>query len=312
MAERMNGGGNGRRGGGRPSGDRGGSPRQSRGGSGRPDGRAAGGGRRRAEPGQPPGGSRNVRPQRRDERAQRPPEPDLPEDIHPQMLDGAARARLRTLGKANADLVARHLVVAGQLLESDPERAYQHTQAAQRRAGRVDVVREAMALTAYATGRYAEALRELRTARRLSGLDAHRAVEADCERGLGRPERALAVVAEADISALGPTDRAELAMVASGARADLGEYEAGLLVLDGPLTRTVTDPQLVRRLALVRADRLDELGRTEEAAAVRAAVGPDPEELENEVDILELEDEPANGAASAAEAPGPGEEQEGR
>ncbi|MDD9205146.1 hypothetical protein PU560_01535, partial [Georgenia sp. 10Sc9-8] len=104
----------------------------------------------------------------------------------PQMLDRAARGRLRTLGKNNADLVARHLVMAGRLLDEEPETAYEHAHAAMRRAGRVDIVREAVALTAYATARYAEALRELRTVRRLSGIDAHRAVEADCERGLGR------------------------------------------------------------------------------------------------------------------------------
>ena len=52
--------------------------------------------------------------------------------------------------------------MAGQLIDLDPEAAYQHAQAAVSRAGRVDVVREAAALTAYASGRYEEALREVR------------------------------------------------------------------------------------------------------------------------------------------------------
>lgn len=202
-------------------------------------------------------------------------------------------------------MTARHLVMAGRLLDEDPETAYRHAQAAQRRAGRVDVVREALALTAYATGRYAEALRELRTVRRLSGVDAHRPVEADCERGLGRPERALALIAETDIGRLSEADRVELALVASGARADLGEHEAGLLVLEGKLMpRRIGDPALRRRLELVRADRLEELGRDEEAAAARAAAGPDPEEEADEVLLFEVQDDEAPQDGHGPAAPG--------
>ncbi|QDC24390.1 hypothetical protein FE374_06905 [Georgenia yuyongxinii] len=210
------------------------------------------------------------------------------------MLDRAARTRLRTLGKNNAELVARHLVMAGRLIDDEPETAYGHAQAAMRRAGRVDVVREALALTAYATGRYSEALRELRTVRRLSGIDAHRAMEADCERGLGRPERALTVVAETDPGTLSEEDRVELAIVASGARSDLGEHEAGLLVLESRLVDHVKDPELLRRLTLVRADRLEELGRMDEADAARAAAGPEMDDDEPIV-VVDLE-------ASEAEA----------
>jgi hypothetical protein len=216
------------------------------------------------------------------------------------MLDRTARARLRTLSKNNADLVARHLVMAGRLIDDDPATAYEHAQAAMRRAGRVDVVREALAVTAYATGNYAEALRELRTVRRLSGIDAHRPMEADCERGLGRPERALAVVAESDPASLSEHDRVELAIVASGARADLGETEAGLLVLESSLVGKVTRPELKRRLDLVRAERLEELGRSEEAVALRDAAGPEPEPDE-EIVVLDLADDFPQGERGPAE-----------
>jgi hypothetical protein len=217
------------------------------------------------------------------------------------MLDRAARGRLRTLSKNNADLVARHLVMAGSLVDDDPAAAYEHAQAAMRRAGRVDIVREALAVTAYATGNYAEALRELRTVRRLSGIDAHRPMEADCERGLGRPERALTVVAESDPSKLSEHDRVELAIVASGARADLGETEAGLLVLESSLVGKVTQPDLKRRLDLVRADRLEELGRSDEADALRAAAGPEPEP-EEEIFVVDLEGEFAEVESEQARA----------
>lgn len=182
------------------------------------------------------------------------------------------------MSRENATVVARHLVAAGRLLDEDPETAYAHAQAALGRAARVDVVREAVALTAYATGRYAEALRELRAARRLSGLEMHRAVEADCERGLGRPERALALVNAPEARLLPPTERVELAIVASGARLDLGEPEAALLVLDSPAVRAVRDDAVGARVALARANALDALGREEEARQARAAGGADDRE----------------------------------
>jgi hypothetical protein len=54
-------------------------------------------------------------------------------------------------------------------------------------------VRETLAITAYATGDYALALRELRTYRRISGKDDQIALMVDSERGVGRPDRALEV-----------------------------------------------------------------------------------------------------------------------
>ncbi|HLS24998.1 MAG TPA: hypothetical protein VK063_03910 [Beutenbergiaceae bacterium] len=210
------------------------------------------------------------------ERASQDLDPPLPEDVQPADLDRSVRARLRTLSKNNADQVARHLVVAGSVIDSDPELAYAHAQAASRRAGRVDVVREAVALTAYALGRYAEALRELRTVRRLSGEDLHRAIEADCERGLGRPERALALAAEAP-SGMSTTERVELAIVESGARLDLGEPEAALLALEevagegGPIERV--------RVAEHRAAVLEALGRDAEASRLRAKLPREDEDV---------------------------------
>src|SRR5690606_8553181 len=155
----------------------------------------------------------------------RPVAPEIPEDVVAADLDRAARSRLRTLSRDNADGVARHLVMAGRLLDEDPELAYLHAQAAVRRAGRVDVVREAAGITAYRTGRYAEALRELRTVRRLNGSDEHLPLMADCERGLGRPERAIALSQEDAARGLPAELQVELGIVVSGARVDLGEAE---------------------------------------------------------------------------------------
>lgn len=174
--------------------------------------------------------------------------------------------------------------MAGRLVDTDPDAAYAHARAALRRASRVDIVREAVALTAYAVGNYAEALRELRTARRLSGLDLHRAVEADCERGLGRPERALTVAASAPTNRMDLADRVELAIVVSGARLDLDEPEAALLALDVDELRPGAEEQF--RLAQQRITVLRALGREQEARELSTRwPEPDPDD---EVTFFEI------------------------
>ncbi|MCL2468580.1 MAG: hypothetical protein FWF02_10665 [Micrococcales bacterium] len=189
-------------------------------------------------------------------------------------LHREVRARLRTLSKENAEVVGCHLVMAGRLLDLDPELAYEHAQAAVRRGGRVDVVREAAGLAAYQTGRHAEALRELRTVRRLSGSAEHLAVMADCERGLGRPERAVALASDADASTLSHDAAVELAIVVSGARLDLGEPEAALVALDQPAVHRASG-LLAVRVAQARAVALEAAGRSDEAAAELAGYTED-------------------------------------
>ena len=87
-------------------------------------------------------------------------------------------------------MVAKHLVAAGGLLDLDPERAHEHAKAAMARAGRVAVVREALGIAAYYVENYDEAVRELRTHRRISGSNDNIALIADAERGRGKPEKA--------------------------------------------------------------------------------------------------------------------------
>lgn len=184
-------------------------------------------------------------------------------------LDRSVRARLRTLSKENAENVGLHLVMTGRLLDSDPELAYEHAQAAVRRAGRVDVVREAAGLAAYRTGRFAEALRELRTVRRLNGSSEHLAIMADCERGLGRPERALVLAASPEAESLEPATAIELAIVVSGARLDLGEPEAAVAVLRAPSVRQATGVVAVR-VAHALAQALEAAGHSGEAQEILA------------------------------------------
>ncbi|UOQ61562.1 hypothetical protein MUN76_06275 [Leucobacter rhizosphaerae] len=166
--------------------------------------------------------------------------------------------------------MARHLAMVAFLIEDDPELAHQHALSASRRAGRIPVTRETLAVTAYRTGDFALALRELRTYRRLSGLDNHVALMVDCERGLGRPEKAIETGLEADTSALDTEQRVHLAIAMSGARLDLGQTQQALFELEipelNPTKAFSWSPHLFGAYAAV----LEDLGRTSEAAEWQA------------------------------------------
>ncbi|MGH8776977.1 MAG: hypothetical protein ACRDWI_18135 [Jiangellaceae bacterium] len=161
--------------------------------------------------------------------------------------------------------MARHLVMAGRLLDDDPAAAYQHALAARRRAARVGVVREAAGVTAYRAGKYAEALAELRAARRITGSAQYLPMMADCERGLGRPRRALDLASDPAVAGLDIAGRVEMLIVAAGARRDLGQPDAAAVSLQVPELRSRTRQPWVARLRYAYADVLVELGRLQEA-----------------------------------------------
>ena len=189
------------------------------------------------------------------------------------MLDPEVRRELRSLTRETADLVARHLVVTGRLLDDDPRRALEHARAARAMAGRIGVVREASGLAAYAAGEWTEALSELRAARRITGRPEHLAVLADCERALGRPERALAYADDPEAAALPQDERVELVIVLAGARRDLGQADAAVLLLQDPARRTTPARPWAARLWYAYADALLDAGRTDEARTWFEKVG---------------------------------------
>ena len=211
-------------------------------------------------------GDRPARTRREDSaRVSRRDEPPLPEDVTGAELDRSVRAELTSLAALNAAAVSRHLVMAGRLLDEDPEASYAHAVAARDRAGRVGAVREAAGLAAYRTGRFAEALAELRAARRISGDQSLLPVMADCERGLGRPEKALAMATSPEARGLDGAATAEMLIVASGARRDLGQPEAAALLLQGPELRPDRRRPWSARLFYAYAEALQEAGRDAEA-----------------------------------------------
>ncbi|MGY1714886.1 tol-pal system YbgF family protein [Geodermatophilus sp. SYSU D01106] len=230
------------------------------------------------------------------------------------------RAALRGLDSRNAEKVAKHLVVAGTLVDEDPELALAHARAARDRASRLAVVREAVGVAAYHAGDYAEASRELRAYRRMSGEEGYRAVLADCERALGRPEVALRLVREALADRPDREETVELQLVEAGARQDLGEVAAARLVLEGALGgrpapgRVDLRDEGTLRLASAYADLLAASGDASADAwrEVVTAAEPEAEDIafgEEEVPLAELavDDEPqlaptAEAAASDGDA----------
>ncbi|WP_176728535.1 hypothetical protein, partial [Planobispora rosea] len=234
--------------------------------------------------------------------------PPLAPDITAEELDKEVREELRSLPLDLADLISRHLVAAERALgEGEAEQAYEHTKVARRFAARIGVVREAVGVAAYHAGHFAEALSDLRAARRITGSDAFLPIMADCERGLGRPERALDLVRSKEAERLDRMGKIELAIVESGARRDLDQKDAAVVTLQRlPELRDPRPQPWSARLAFAYADALadaghegaavewfgramafDEDGETDAAERYAALTGTVIEDLEED-----LEDEP--------------------
>jgi hypothetical protein len=182
------------------------------------------------------------------------------------------------------------------------------------------VVREAAGLAAYRCDRFDEALRELRTARRLTGSQEHLPVMADCERGLGRPERAIAMLTSPEAASLDRRGALELLIVAAGARLDLGQPGAAVVMLEVPELRAALRPETAEaqaRLWSAYSDALAAAGRTDEARTwlERAAaadeegvtgaaerLGLDGTDITDllDPDLLEVEDHPDEGSVDGS------------
>lgn len=249
---------------GRPGPDRrGGRPGKRAGG--RPDAR---GGKR---PGQSRDGRRDSRRDDRQDAGERTADqkiydgPPIPDDVSAKDLDKQARQALQSLPEKLAERVSRHLVMAGLLLHDDPETAYLHALAARARASRNGLIREACGETAYAAGKFTEALSEFRAARRMNGQQHYAPMMADCERALGRPEKALEYDSPELRSQLDEAGQIELSIVVAGARRDLGQVEAALQLLETEPLFSKSRAAWVARLRYAYADTLLEAGRREDA-----------------------------------------------
>jgi tetratricopeptide (TPR) repeat protein len=160
--------------------------------------------------------------------------------------------------------VVARLLVATSVTE-DPDLAFQYAKKARGLAARVGIVRETCAIAAYQARDWNAALAEFRAARRLTGRGSYLPLMADCERALGRLDRALELVAGPDAAAADPQTRIELRIVESGIRRDQGLTDAAVVALQLP---ELTDGRIrpgYARLYYAYADALLDAGRAEEA-----------------------------------------------
>jgi tetratricopeptide (TPR) repeat protein len=216
------------------------------------------------EPASGPGRARRAQPQQpsgNDDGAG----PHIPPDIEANQLAPEIRRELSTLDRATADAIARHLVAAGALIDEDPEAALSHARAARARSGRIAAVREAVGIAAYQCGDWAQALAELRAARRMGSKSPLLPLIVDCERGLGRPERALELARGPEAAQLSGDEADELRIVAAGARADLGQLEQALKLLSTPQLDPTRTGTTAARLFYAYAETLLALDRSDEA-----------------------------------------------
>ncbi|MFH9554723.1 tetratricopeptide repeat protein [Streptomyces sp. NPDC017435] len=175
------------------------------------------------------------------------------------------RQELQSLPKGLAEDVAKNLVMVARLIDEDPEGAYGYSKVALRLASRVAAVREAAGFAAYANQKYSEALAEFRAARRMSGGVELWPVMADCERGLGRPEKALEMAGAPEVNKLDKAGQVEMRLVAAGARRDMGQLDAAIVTLQSPELAAGSVQPWTARLRYAYADALLAAGREDEA-----------------------------------------------
>ncbi|WP_405849308.1 hypothetical protein [Streptomyces sp. NBC_01518] len=170
-----------------------------------------------------------------------------------------------SLPKGLAEDVSKNLVMVARLIDEDPEAAYAYSKIALRLASRVAAVREAAGFAAYANQKYSEALAEFRAARRMTGSVDLWPVMADCERGLGRPEKALEMAGAAEVHKLDKAGQVEMRLVAAGARRDMDQLDAAIVTLQSPELASNSVQPWTARLRYAYADALLAAGREGEA-----------------------------------------------
>ncbi|MEE9965249.1 MAG: hypothetical protein K4304_09190 [Propionicimonas sp.] len=214
---------------------------------------------------------------------------ELPTNLDLQQLPRSVRAELRSLTPEKAETVGGHLLMAGRLVDDDPQLALQHATAAKELASRLPIVREAVGESAYAAGEFAVALSEFRAVRRMTGADEYLPAMADCERALGRTQSALKLVREGLATSPDASLEIELRLVEAGIRSDRGQADEAVRLLQAEIESIGTrGTKLARaRLRYAYADLLEALSRPSDAERwFEAAAKLDPDETTDAADRL--------------------------
>lgn len=203
------------------------------------------------------------------------PQPRSSFDLLPEI----AREITQVAHFGSAPKVKKLLVAAGDALEAgDHQAAIDALVEAKTKAPRSVYVREMLGLAYYHLGRWKEAARELAAFRRMSDRRDRDPEYADCERALGRPEKALDVLADITAQDVDEEVLVEGLIVAAGALTDLGRAADAVEVLErGPLRPSQAQPYHLR-LYYALADALERVGRRADARGWWDAIyAEDPE-----------------------------------
>jgi tetratricopeptide (TPR) repeat protein len=209
------------------------------------------------------GGNRSQGPSPRAEKPER-LEPEIPQEIYREELDPQIIRELSSLASDNAEQTARHLLALVHFLGEDPERAHAHGVAASNRAARVGRVRELAGIAAYNAGKFDVALREFKTAFRITGDPSFWPMMADSQRGLGEPLKALEMGRAPEAKLLDKDGQVELRIVLGGARKDLAEFDGAVTALNCKELQE-ENSQWAARLRYAYADALAAVGKFDEA-----------------------------------------------
>jgi hypothetical protein len=158
-------------------------------------------------------------------------EPEIPVEITGEEFPRKEAFQLQSLAKENAERVAKHLVALSQFLETDPERAFLHGQAAAFRAGRIAIVRERAGIAGVESGHYEIAQKDLRAASRISGSVEILPYIARCEVALGNPRKTLEIAGSVEAKKLSVAGQVMMRIASAQARIALGEPGAAVLTL---------------------------------------------------------------------------------
>jgi tetratricopeptide (TPR) repeat protein len=180
---------------------------------------------------------------------------DVVRDVRATARPGLADQALSRLSRA-VDLLGR----------GDAGQATKEAQKAKDAAPRSGGVREVLALAYYAAERWREALREAQAYRRMTGRADQNHIIADAYRALGSPEKAIPLAEEALRAPIPEEAKAESAIVAASALADLGRFDQALAMLRRLPSRAEVGRPHDLRVWYVTGDVLARAGRTDEAA----------------------------------------------
>jgi tetratricopeptide (TPR) repeat protein len=152
------------------------------------------------------------------------------------------------------------------LSRGDAAQAFREAERAKAAAPRSGAVREILALASYGAERWRDALREAQAYRRITGRQDQNHIIADSYRALGSPERAIPLAEEAMRAPIPDETRAEVAIVAASALADMRRYDEALAMLRRVPARSGVGRTHDLRVWYVTGDVLARSGRREEAA----------------------------------------------